>query len=870
MSETGFRPVDVAVPDESIAARFRSVVRSFPNRLAIVDPLHRCTFSELERAAAALAAQLLAGQDGRDGADRDVPVAALVRHGVDSVVVIVAAALAGRMLTMIDPGTPGEQLAGTLRRLRSTVFVTDRPDDVAPSFDGRIIDVRRVDGPRGSTSDTDDTESTVLSDPGPWCAASAVMTSGSSGVPKVVVHSHRNVVANAQRYIAATGISEHDRVLLTAPFSFLAAATHLWSSLLGGATLCCHDLATRGASDVASFIESESVTVAHFPPSALGSLPSDRSFGSVRLVGLDGDRVTSSAIRAGNDRFPNAVLISRYCCSEANWIASMTYQSSESSLDGAVLLGAPTPWIGLELLDSDGRRIEDGEVGEVVVGGDHLALGYLDDPERTAHRFSTDERGRWYRTGDRAKRRADGILEFVGRVDDVVKIRSNLVDLAAVHAALVALAGVDEAAVAVAEDAAGDGLLVAAVTGDSLRPWQVRAELARRVARSMVPARISVVEQLPVNDRGKVDVAAVASLHDGHAPYVSPRDDTEATVAAAFARVLGLDRVGRDDDIFALGADSLAVVELCAALGEGLGRRFEPFEVLEAPTPALLAAASGVSLRRPGSVLVKVQDGRPVGPVLLLVSGGSLAHVDSMARFARHLGDHEAYSFLPHGFRRVTGTRRRVRLDRSISAMADRIAAELSSLVGDRDLVMVGHSGGGNVVLDVARRLRARSASQVRLVVLLDARPATTDLRERRKLYRRSQRLDRRLRRWWYLATASLTDDDARHRAFERVTIAALERHLDEPYAGSVLLVRAAESLWSGPHDLGWPEVGLTALSTATVPGDHNGMLTGPRALLTGKVVGARIRELIAAEQTDASLSAARRDASVPRTGRTS
>jgi acyl-coenzyme A synthetase/AMP-(fatty) acid ligase len=225
---------------------------------------------------------------------------------------------------------------------------------------------------------------------------------------------------------------------------------------------------------------------------------------NVRLVSLGGDRVLPEQLAAARSVFPDAVLLHRYSTTETYWIAGHALAPDEPLPDGLTPLGRPVPWLTVEIADESGTPVANDDVGEVLVTGDHLALGYLGDPERTAAKFHDGPAGRTYATGDRARRRADGVLEFVGRTDDVRKVRGVLVDLAAVERALAALPGVETAAVVSSDRAAGTGL-TAFVTGPDIRPARVRADLAEALPSAMVPARILAVAELPLTPRGTID-----------------------------------------------------------------------------------------------------------------------------------------------------------------------------------------------------------------------------------------------------------------------------------------------------------------------------------------------------------------------------
>ncbi|MFZ9017564.1 MAG: AMP-binding protein [Ilumatobacteraceae bacterium] len=785
---TPFAPLDIPVPDRTIAEVFDDVCAKYPDRVAIVTPEESVGYRALREQVRTLADDF--------AADARSHLVVTTGHGIPSAVAMIAAAEVGKAITVLDASAPDQHRSELIDR------------------------IERSPSPPGS----------YLASP----------TSGSSGVPKVVLHDQRNVVANATRYAAAAHLTPDDRVLLSAPMSFLAAATHLFSTLLHGATLCCFDLATLGVHGLDQFIAEHGVTVVHLAPTALLSRGSGAPLPGVRLVGCDGDRLTAAAARFCRSRFPSATIVSRYCNSECNWIATWSIDPGAAIPDS---LGAAriVPWAECSLSDD----------GELTVSGGHLALGYLGEPALTSERFSDVHGRRTFRTQDRARLDGAGGLELLGRTDDLVKIGGVLVDLVAVEQALLTVPGVTGAMAASTDD--DRPRLVAAVTGTGLRGWQVRRDVARTVRTSFVPSVVAVLDELPVTDRGKRDRSAVvASLAiDLRPPFSSARSDVEHRLATVFATVLGVTDVGRDDDVFALGADSLALVELAAALSDVVGRTVTTETLLDHPTVAGLATvvdARGTD--RVGDVIREVITTRDERTPLLMISGGSMARVGAMTRLAHLLGGRRSFVVSPRGFDRIW---RPGRPDRSVGAFAERIATELADRGIDR-IITLGHSAGGTVALEVARRLRARSVD-VPLVVLLDTRPVDAGLLRRRRFvaqtgWELSNRTDgesaagrlarytgRRLRTRWLASTAGWLPrrGESRHLAFEAATELSMRSHEDTPYGGRVLLVKATDSPWVRSLSAWSPWI--DDLVTASVPGDHNGMLTGDRAPLTAMVI---------------------------------
>jgi amino acid adenylation domain-containing protein len=851
------------VTDPSVWSAFVAVADARPDAPALITPAGTATYAQLRSRAEAVASVLLAEPAFSPARWPDArPALVLARHDEAAVAAMLGIAAAGGCWLVLDPSAPAGYLERIVARHGSGLMLADRRhQDRAAALVGTsgsvvLADAAPVDGP------TADRRPAVAVDP--WSPLSVSYTSGTSGRPKAVLHSHRNIAQNALSYGRAIDAGPADRFLVTSPLASVAAATPLFTALLGGGTACLVAFPEHGAGGVARLADTAGVTVAHVPSATLEALAAARPQGlpGVRLVSLGGDRLLPHQVQAARTAFPRATLLHRYSTSETNWIAGHRIEPDDPLPDGPVPLGVPVPWADVSVVDASGEPVRDGEAGELVVRGDHLALGYLDDPELTAERFAED--GRAYRTGDRVRRRPGGALEFAGRRDDVVKVRGVLVDLAAVERALRSVGDVREAAVVAI---GGDRVEVAGfVVGDGLRAWQVRAVVAASLPAAMVPAQIVVLPELPLTARGKVDRDALRAMGVGRPPFAEPADGLERAIAGEVASVLSVEPVGRDDDVFALGADSLATAELIERLEPVLGRALRAADLLEHPTPALLAQWSRVAADagpdRRHARLVKVADGPVDRPIAVMFTGGGGGFVAGMSQLARAMSPRRCYVVVPRGFDH------RGPADRTVPRMARSAATAVRSLLAVevvRSVVLIGHSAGGTVALETARQLRGAGV-EVRLVILLDTLALTERVKQVRSMgpdirynIRTGTRIRaergqgtsaarkafwalrlplRRLQRRWLAATAGTLprSGQSQVRAFHALIKVATRRWVDGPYEGRVHLVRASDASTDprgSAADLGWGEVLREGLTTSSTTSGHSRMTTGANAVTT-------------------------------------
>lgn len=851
----------------SLDDAFRATVARWPDRIALVDKHGATRYDDLDRQVDAVATQL-AVQPRDDG-----PALVVGAHERGVVAAMLAVARVGGTYLVLDPTAPTGHLAGIVARHAPSAVLTDadhaglaeRLAPGVPLIDVGIVDTalvdRRVD------------LSTVPAE-APLAVSS---TSGTSGRPKAVVHSSRAVVRNAERVGAALGITPDDVLVGSLPLAFVAGATPVVTALVHGATVLLQDL----SDGVAAFVEAVGVhhgTVV-FVTGGLITALATRATGecpSVRWVLTGGDTLTWSHVDTVRRVFPTARVLHRYNTSEANWVAGVEIPAGAGPAAGPIPLGWPVPWLDVDLADDEGTVLDAAGEGELVVRGEDLSLGYLDDPALTAERFATAGGRRSYRTLDRAVRAPDGLLRFAGRVDATVKVHDTLVDPVRVEAALVAQPGVQAAAVVAATGPDGSVSLRAFVVAPGLHATGIRGALADALPLAMIPATVDVVDDLPLTAMGKVDARALADrvTTAGAVPAAveTPRTEGEATIVARFGAVLGRDGIGRDDDLLVLGADSLALEEIATGLADDLGRPVTVPMLLRHPTAADLAAVLRSSARPRSareSHLIRVASVDGPGVPLVLFAGGGGVQLSGVARLARHVGGRRCYLVLPRGYEY------RSRIDRTVPDIA-------ASMVNDwlRDhpgspVVVGGMSAGGNLAVEAARQLRAAGVD-VALTVVLDTPPRSPHLRRGRSLRaaiprniragvaarRASGRGTGLLRRaYWALrvireraairiraAIARWTPLDSARRAlaFRCVVAVALERYREEPVDVDVLLVRAAEadplSLGTGPEDLRWGDYVTGALDVVTVPGVHETLVDDPFVIDTAAAISEALR----------------------------
>jgi amino acid adenylation domain-containing protein len=490
---------------------------------------------------------------------------------------------------------------------------------------GRAVPVVHI---RQSTSDFG--PASLVGAAGPDDPAYILYTSGSTGEPKGVVQSHRNVLFGVANHVRNFAIRPADRTSVLTSFGYDMAVTDTFSALLSGAAAVPVDVRTHGLGHLAGALAQRQVSVYHSTPTVyrylVASLGAGGRLPGVRAVLLGGEEVTRHDVVLARRHFaPGAVFVNGYGTTEISF-AAQYHLPPDAPLDQAVVpIGYPLPGIELSLVDGAGVSTVEGlgvspvDSGEIVVRTRHVALGYLGRPELTAARFGEGGGVRFYRTGDLARRLPDGRLVYLGRADRMVKLRGYRIELGEIEAHLAALTGVARAAVVArprpvpAGGAAGAGpgeqeIIAYVVLTEPARtdPAVLRAQLATELPDFMLPRAVVVVPDLPIGPTGKLDHAALPDPPAVVSSTVPDGGPVEQAIAASWCAVLELSTVDLEANFFALGGHSLQLGLIQQRLERDLGRRIPLALLIEFPTVAALARQLGNGNAVAGDRLARV------------------------------------------------------------------------------------------------------------------------------------------------------------------------------------------------------------------------------------------------------------------------
>ncbi len=586
-----------------VVGRLLRRFRATPDATAVASDGSTLTYAALDRASRLLATRLHA-----EGVRPGDLVGLLTEPGQDTVIGVVGILRAGAGWVPLDATYPPARLRDQLRRAGVSTVVCHEPTARdAKSFGDDGVRTIRTDGPPEPRTDT--TAPVPAPTPDPDAIAYVIFTSGSTGRPKAVPVTHRAMENYLDWALGTFGYDAGDRLAQTASPCFDASVRQLLAPLLvGGTVVTVPRELLRDPELLLAYAERTRITVWSSVPTLweqLLSAAEERGrrgagrpdLSALRWVHVGGESLPAAHVRRWFDLFGDRQRIANLYGPTETTINATCHIITTRPADEVHTLPIGRPVTGTELavVDADGVPCLPGEPGELLIAGVGLTPGYLGEPELTARAFTVRDGRRWYRSGDRVRCGADGALEFLGRIDGQVKIRGNRVETGEVEAALQTHPGVAQASVV-----AREGRLLAFVTArpgaGQPEPPDVRRHLAGLLPPYMIPARITVLERLPLSGTGKVDRRALAD--PSSTPPVAatggkalPATDTERQLASIWAELLEVDAVCREDDFFDLGGDSLLVLQVFARLGESRARLPRPTVIYDNRTLAKLAAA---------------------------------------------------------------------------------------------------------------------------------------------------------------------------------------------------------------------------------------------------------------------------------------
>ena len=569
----------VPTSSETLVDRFEATVAAHGAGLAVIDGESRTTYRELD----VLVREVASGLLGR-GLVAEEPVGVMLAPGITHVATMLGVLRAGGAYLPLDPDYPMERLRFMLRDSGARLLIADTSGDVEEGVD--VLSPKEV---RASGSPP-----LPLPRLHPSQLAYLIYTSGSTGTPKAVAVGHDGACVFVRGVLERVPVERTDRILQFSALSFDVSIEELFMALSTGATLVTRPAGQMSWADLRTLCERNAVTVLDLPTAFWSELETKEGLpDSVHTVIIGGEAANPRAVESFISAFPEVRLVNMYGPTEAV-VSATSQQLTAMSRAARVPIGHALPGVRARVLGAGLLPVPDRAIGELYLGGAQLARGYAGRAALTAERFVPDPYGppgsRMYRSGDLVRRARGGALDFLGRADSQVKLRGFRVELSEVEAALERLPSVARAA-ATARDGRLDGYIVLreSVTAPTR---DLQAALAARLPAYMVPATLTILDELPLTPSGKVDRRALPAPQVTKAVYRVPEGDAENALAIIWQDLLGVERVGRDDDFFALGGHSLLATRMAARVRVEMSRDIPLRAIFEGPTLRSVAAST--------------------------------------------------------------------------------------------------------------------------------------------------------------------------------------------------------------------------------------------------------------------------------------
>ena len=580
--------------EQSVSERFERQVQKYPDRVAVRTRKEQFTYNELTRAANRVAHAVLA----RLGEGPEA-VVLLLEQGAQLIFTMLSIAKAGKFYTLVDPSIPKARIAYILEDSQARLIVTNN-QNLAVAMESAAPDTQLLDVDQIEDAWSGENPALPIT---PDATAYLAYTSGSTGQPKGVVQTHRNLLYHTMTRTNDFHICAEDRWSLLA-FGTGQMIKNVFCALLNGAALYPLDVKEEGIAPLANWLIQQEITLYHSSATLfrqfIDTLTGEEEFPRVRWIRLASQTVTRADVEMYQKYFSSScVLVNGLSSTESGESVNFFIDKSTRIITGTVPVGYPVQSTKVLIIDDDGQEVGFNQIGEIAIKNRYLSPGYWQSPDLTQATFLEDHKGdseRIYLSGDLGRMLPDGCLEHLGRKDFRVKIRGYTVDVGEIESVLLGLPQVKQAVVIGQADPTGGQRLVAylvSTTETVPSISEMRQSLIEKLTDYMLPSAFLFLDELPLLPNGKVNrrelpIPGTTRPNLG-TPLVAPRTPVEEALAEIWAKVLGLDKVGIQDNFLELGGDSLLASQVISRIIRTLQVEVPLRSLFDSPTVAAMA-----------------------------------------------------------------------------------------------------------------------------------------------------------------------------------------------------------------------------------------------------------------------------------------
>ena len=871
-----------AYPNICVHELFEQQAAKTPEMTAVVSEGTSLSYRELNERANQLAHYLR-----KRGVGPEVLVGICLNRAPELVIGLLGIWKAGGAYVPLDPSYPRERLSYMMRDSAAKFLLTSGElKRLIPSADDKAI-LLDSDWKQIAKESSANPESGAV----PSNLAYVMYTSGTTGEPKGAMIPHSGLANYLTWAIGAYGVEAGQSVPVHSSISFDLTVTSLYPALLAGGKVELLREDVGAQSLIAALKKTENRSLVKITPSQLELLsqqlsPQEAASVTKTLV-IGGEALLAENLVLWREFAPATRLINEYGPTETAVGCCVYEVRTDDPRTGPVPIGRPIANTQLYVLDGNLQPVPAGVKGDLYIGGDGVARGYLNRPELTERNFIADpfsgkSGARLYQSGDLARYRRDGTLEFLGRADGQVKVRGYRIELGEIEAALAAHPGVQSCKVLAVEHRPGNKQLVAYAIlqgNESLSAEEVKDFLKLSLPEFMVPAQIVFLDSFPLTQNGKLDRRALPAPTHGNISaaheFVAPRTEAEKKVAAIWAELLNVEQVGIHDDFFDLGGNSLLAIKALSRIRAEFEADLPLATLLQAPTVGQLGALLHNRDFIPSwSLLVPVRAGGTKPPFFLMHALGG--NVLDYRRLVNHLeSDQPVYAFQAQG---LDGN---LIKDAALEEMAADYVAELRSFQPEGPYFLGGFSLGGLLALEAAEQLTAAGQKVALVIMIQSTHPEAVDNKPNTPAFQRmwyqvqkdaglewenllhnpKGYASERLVHLWdavraraSIAYQKMTGKDlsqspewSKLYLFEAVGLEhkkAMDKYRPGPYGGDVLLIRAGEQLAGliADEHLGWDRTLHGKLDVCEVPGHQENLLLEPNVLRLAKELSIRLK----------------------------